>query len=445
MELESEPTTEGSTALMIIPDIDEPTTKLQPAQTILPPSNPIRLESSAFPHPPRHGAYTVPTTIENLEFLLGQEGVSVGFNVIKKRVEMQRPNRQPVSINEILSLASRHGLQHGLIQDFIEEIAARKPVNPAREWIESKPWDGTDRLQEVYDTIATTTDYPPLLKHLLLYRWLLSAVAAALSPGRFGTRGVLTLQGPQGIGKTKWIASLIPAGQMRNDLVKLDHHFDGGSKDSIVGAVSHWFVEWAELEGMFRKEISKLKSFITNDCDKIRLPYGRTAMEYDRRTVFAATVNDYNFLVDKTGNNRWLTIACEKIKWNHEIDMQQVYAQLAEDYTKGEQHWLTDEEEGLLNNHNEAHREISATGERVRDYVEAGGTGKYMTPTEILAAMGIKSPSMGQCKDCATVLRELVGPSKRVQGRDKWRVPEKVYRYDPSEAVDKPIDINDVY
>jgi putative DNA primase/helicase len=39
--------------------------------------------------------------------------------------------------------------------------------------------------------------------------------------------------------------------------------------------------------------------------DKLRLPYARTDSEFQRRTVFAASVNPEEFLQDETGNLRW--------------------------------------------------------------------------------------------------------------------------------------------
>jgi putative DNA primase/helicase len=45
-----------------------------------------------------------------------------------------------------------------------------------------------------------------------------------------------------------------------------------------------------------------------------------------------------------------------------------------------------------------------------------------MTPTEVLEEAGLDRPSNGQAKECAALLRELYGDSKRVNGRDRWRV-----------------------
>ena len=51
-----------------------------------------------------------------------------------------------------------------------------------------------------------------------MYRWLLSAVAAALMPTGFRTRGVLVLQGRQLLGKTSWFLALIPDSLLRDSV-----------------------------------------------------------------------------------------------------------------------------------------------------------------------------------------------------------------------------------
>lgn len=385
------------------------------------------LDFTKFPHRGERGKLRV--TLENIRYLLDHSNLSVGFDEIKKRVVALR-NGLPVSHLEIVSLAAQHGLQSQYLDAFIDQIAMERPLNPVKEWIESRPWDGIDRLDELFQTITLAEDYPVALGKSLLYRWLLSATAAATLEGRrFSSRGVLTLQGPQGIGKTTWIGRLVSDQKLAEDVVKRDHHMDGASRDSIKLAISHWIVEIGELDGAFRKDIARLKGVITNDCDKFRLPYGKTEVEYDRRTVFAATVNDAAFLVDPTGNSRFWTLAVDNLDFNHTVDMQQVYAQLSLDLKRDETWWLTQAEDQALAAYNLKHRAVSAIAERIKDYVNvqaSGGTiGTYMTPTELLIAMGITNPGNTQAKEAGAVLRELFGDPKKVNGRYQWKLVKR--------------------
>ncbi|KZC81561.1 hypothetical protein AYR46_07415 [Sphingobium yanoikuyae] len=240
---------------------------------------------------------------------------------------------------------------------------------------------------------------------------------------------MLTLQGPQGINKTSWVRSLVDDLELREAVIKLDHHLDGGNKDSILGAVTNWIVEIGELDSSFRKDIARLKGVLTSDADRVRRPYARMESEYPRRTVFVATVNDAKFLVDPTGNSRWWTIAARKLRKDHGIDMQQLYAQLAVELKDGGQWWLTKAEELQLEAWNSRHKVVTAVAEMVMAWIDMDRLGhksnQQLTATEMLKVVGLDKPTNSQCRECGSLLRELLGPPKRINGREKWRVPLK--------------------
>lgn len=401
-----------------------------------------KIDPQSFPHPPRHGSGHFPATIENVEHLLIGTGFTARFNVIKKRLEVRKADGSPASMNQIASAAMLNGIGTGWLYPFVDELGTRNPYNPIRDWMLSKPWDGADRLQAMYDTVLTTEDYPETLKETLLRRWLLGATVAALKEGPVSIHGVLTFQGDQGVGKTSWINKLLPP-HLRADYIKLDHHLDGANKDSIIGCITHAIVEIGELDSSFKKDIARLKGFLTNDCDKLRRPYAKEEAEYPRKTVFAATVNDERFLVDNTGNRRWWTIAVRGLNFLHDIDMQQLFAQLAIDFEAGEQHWLTYAEAKELEAYNLRHRTVSAIAERIHDYIDLEmiglDGGKPKTAIEVLNEIGIGNPSNVQCKECGGVLRELYGAPKRINGRDKWRVHVR----DASNPYKRPAQFDD--
>jgi putative DNA primase/helicase len=252
-----------------------------------------RLDPMSFPNIPREGSSSPPATIPNIKYLLTSYDIHVKSNVITKRLQITMPGQSGMldsgdssAVTQIISLATFNAIATGQIWSYIEAIADNTPYNPVAEWIESKPWDGGDRLPAIYDTLTTTEEFPEWLKCTLVRKWLLSAVAAGLMPSGFSTRGVLTFQGGQGIGKTNWLKSLVPDAALRHKVVKVDHHLDPNNKDSILGAIVHWLVEIGELDSSFRKDVARLKGFITSDSDKVRRPYGRTESEYPRKTVF---------------------------------------------------------------------------------------------------------------------------------------------------------------
>jgi putative DNA primase/helicase len=400
--------------------------------------NVAKLDLKSFPNQSPSGGSTIPTTIPNVEHLLNSYGITARYNVITKKIEINIPewegtvdNADNTVMSHIISLVSSYGMPFGNVPEFVSAIADRNPVNPVTDWIMSKPWDGVDRLTAFYDTLITKDDFPAALKRILIYRWLISAVAAVLMSSGFHCRGVLTLQGEQSMGKTSWVKSLITDAVLREKVIKIDHHLDAGDKDTKLTAVEHWVVEVGELDSSFKKDVARLKGFLTSGTDKIRRPYARTNSEYPRRTVFIATVNDANFLVDPTGNTRWWAIPVVDVNYDHGIDMQQVFAQIHDAYVDGEQWWLTKDEEKCLESfNNRNHRSVSAIRERVLVNIDLSlEETKAMTPTELLLEIGVNNPTNAQAKECAGVLRELLGDSKRINGYNKWDVPVKTHSF----------------
>lgn len=403
------------------------------------PVAPVRIKRKVsnreFPDAPEYrDNTTLPCTIENLEIILAKEGFKVRYNRVKKKVEIEAPGHVPtadncdsVGLTLIISMAARYNLATGNIPAFVEVIADKHAYNPVADWIRSKPWDGVDRLPALYATVHAAPDYPESLKVILLRKWLLSAVAAAIKDEGFRTRGVLVLQGDQGINKTTWVRATVSNLALRDQLVKIDHHLDVSNKDSLIGAITHWIVEIGELESSFRKDVARLKGFLTSPTDKVRRVYARGVSEYPRRTVFVATVNDARFLVDTTGNSRWWTIPVVKLDADHKIDMQQLYAQLVQDVAAGDEWWLTPEEEAQLAEINAQHQTISAVDELIRAYVDPARLGcrdnPYVSASGLLRLLGIDNPNNGQSREAGATLRELCGKPSKINGTYKWRFP----------------------
>lgn len=398
-------------------------------------NSPEAIDPESFPHVhyASNGAPKVLPTLQNCAHLLKAYGVAVQYNVISKKLDIIVPgavgspdNALNVAMSKILSLAALNRMSTSSLPGYVNTLGDANLINPVAEWILSTAWDGIDRIPQIMATLQTAQDYPEQLKRGIIYRWLLSAVAGVLTPTGFTARGVLTLQGPQGIGKTSWIRALVTIAHLRDTTVLLGHHLDAGNKDSIITAISHWIVELGELDSSFRKDVARLKSFITGSSDKVRRPYAMADSEYQRRTVFCATVNDPNFLVDSTGNTRWWTLPVTEINFNHDIDMQQLYAQLAIDLENGAEWWLDPEEEKLLAEQNRQHKSVNVIEEKLMaefDLEIPADRRPYMSAIEVLRRIGYDKPSNPQCRECGSVLREHYGAPKKINGIMKWRVP----------------------
>lgn len=385
-----------------------------------------------FPDRPAPRSDRPPATIANVRHLLAHEGITVRYNMIKKRDEIAIPGWQgcPDTMEEatlqyIISLAAQHHMPVGTVPGFVEAVANSEAHNPMADWIRSVPWDEADRLPAMHATLVTADDFPVDLKETLLRKWLRSIAAAAIMP-QFRTRGVLTLQGAQNIGKSSWIKRLISDPALADEMVKLGHHLDASNKDSILSAISFAIVELGELDSSLKNDVARLKGFLTDDYDRVRRPYGKRESSFPRRTVFAASVNEQQFLKDTTGNTRFWTLPVVSIDHAHEIDMQQVFAQLACEVEAGEQWWLTKAENEALEEMNAAHQSVSPIMEKLAVLIDRERIGEpglpAMTATEVVEHLEMP-PTMANAREAGAALRSLLGPHKRITGINRWRVP----------------------
>ncbi|MDR1514071.1 MAG: hypothetical protein LBS45_00115 [Synergistaceae bacterium] len=387
----------------------------------------------------------VKATIRNLYALLGHYGITIRYNEIGKDTLFSFRDGNPYSMDnnenaclgKIMSLLETEDMPVRHLDQFLYEVADTNRVNPVKDWITSKPWDGADRILPICDTVSERQGFPVDLKELFIEKWLLSAVAAAChdSSVPFMTRGVLTLSGNQYIGKGRWFLSLAP-----RDWVKDGHLLDPSNKDLVREAISHWIVELGELETTFGKGIGKLKAFLTKESDQIRIPFARGLSRFPRRTVFGASVNKPDFLADATGNSRFWVIPVERIDYKHNIDTQQLFAQLHVMYKGGAQWWLTEEENKRLESQNEAHQERDEVYDTLAGRVDwsrfsedlKSGYVDWLTPTDVLLQIcKIDYPTSRQRKSCASLLRELTGLKEGKRGhRQAARYPIPTRRLD---------------
>jgi putative DNA primase/helicase len=385
-------------------------------------SHPEFLEPGRYPviidFPDLDGKGRPLATIENVRKLLDHCKIRVQYDVIRKDIEIHVPSSQFLidtarndKITHIVSLANRARLPSKNIPEYVSYIAGQNPVNPVADWIRSKAWDGVSRLQEFFNTVqALDEDDNELgsLKETLMRRWMLSAVAAAMRPNGVSAHGVLVFQGDQYLGKTAWFKSLVPA--ELKELVADGMLLDPKDKDSVYQIVTHWLVELGEVDATFRRsDIAQLKSFLTKDRDVLRRPYARAESAFARRTVFFASVNPDTYLSDPTGNRRFWTIACEKINYQHGLDMQQVWAEFFSLYEMGESWYLTAGEMEVLNRHNKGFEEVQPIDEMLAahlDWDEPRTIWQRKTLTQIALDIGIERPVQKDLKQISKYLRD---------------------------------------
>jgi len=374
-------------------------------------------------------------TIENFAEITRRLNVTIRYNVISKDEEVLIPNgrfsidnRANASLAWLISWCARYRMPTDKISDFVTYLADQNQYNPAATYILSRPWDGQSRLQALYDTIVSSG--PAALKEILIRRWLISAVAAAFEPEGVSAHGVLVLQGAQYVGKTKWFKSLVPAEtRLAQDGMMLRPE----DRDSVKQVCSFWLVELGELDATFRKaDIAQLKAFLTRDRDVLRRAYAKRESEYARRTVFFASVNPREFLHDATGNRRYWVIECDSINHDHNIDMQQLWAEVHALYEQGESWFLQPEEMAQLNQANEEFEVRDPIEDRISsrlDWSSDEQTWRWMTVTDLLIEIGVDRPLRSDINTAGQMVRKLNGnQGRKSNGVRQLKVPPQAWQ-----------------
>ena len=104
----------------------------------------------------------------------------------------------------------------------------------------------------------------------------------------------------------------------------------------------------AQLAARDGSDLESLKAFLTREWLRQRVPYGHYDLQKPVISSYIGTINnDAGFLVDRTGNRRFLVCTIDKIDWAYadNIDVNQVWAQAKHIYdTCGDAWKLNDDD-----------------------------------------------------------------------------------------------------
>jgi predicted P-loop ATPase len=251
--------------------------------------------------------------------------------------------------------------------------------DPFSEYISNlNPWDGHDYIGDLFATLNCGTENDIYLK-----KWLI-LLASSMAADSITNQYVLTLIGPQGVGKTRWLNKLMPIGLKQYMYQGI---LDLKDKDTKIALAENLIINIDELDALNKAETARLKELITSEGYKVRPPYGKIQEYRRRRASFCASVNNPQFLMDKTGSRRYLCLELKNtIDHMHNIDMDKVYSQALSMFHLGEELFFNNSETAEIQTKNESFKSYSMEDELLTEYVrkpEYGEYAKSMSATEI--------------------------------------------------------------
>lgn len=340
-------------------------------------------------------------SLRSFQCLMRKADIEIKHNMMTHRVEINCPHFKKV---EVLGLAEeqrffmvkevcrKYNFPTYLASEYIK--LSTQPYHPALDWIKSKDWDFTNRFDLLFDTLDCQNEDQELAKEFV-YLWSLQAVRAILKEEGQASEMVLVLKGKQASGKTRWFRSLAP-----HDFVKTGLQLNPNNKDSVLEANTSWINELGELDGMTRKtDHANLKAHFSKTDDYIRRPYAVAEERIPRKSVYGATVNSDSFLVDDTGNRRYLILEVGKINHQHKINMQQYWSEIYDQARRTNiPHWLSEEQLEQQQNLSEKFRMVDPLIQSIQMHEHELTENEYFVKEIITKICEIQNPNSHQCK-----------------------------------------------
>lgn len=175
--------------------------------------------------------------------------------------------------------------------------------NPLEDYLKNLPqWDGIPRMETVFiDWLGAENTK---LNREMTRKWFLGAIKRVIYPGCH-FEGMIILQCPEGGGgKTTLIKrlGLYDENNKTNFYTELLGNDIADEKLIAEKLKEAWIVAFDELEGLSKKEVSNIKSFLSRSEEKVRLAYARYVTVLKRHCVFIGSTNDNAFLKDYSGS-----------------------------------------------------------------------------------------------------------------------------------------------
>lgn len=295
-------------------------------------------------------------------------GKRLRLNIMTKQVEMDGiPLKADHLYLELLDAGIDASKE--FVMDSFFFLASKSEFHPVQDYLQMcKLRHGSDTLA-LLDKVATRylgTKEP--IYDVFLRKTLIAAVARAFRPGcKVDT--ALILQGSQGKRKSSFFSTL--AGEWFDDSLSNNTT----DKDEKLKLHSTWLMEWAELETIFsRKDVSAVKAFLSSAVDKFRAPFGKSTESYPRHSLIVGTTNSDDFLQDSTGTRRfWVVPIPNNQVINIELlaeERDQLWAAATAAFERGDQWWLTKEEEGLSEEVNRQFQRDDSWTEAIAGYLD---------------------------------------------------------------------------
>jgi predicted P-loop ATPase len=298
------------------------------------------------------------------------ERYKIRNNVVSNKIEYQTINEENNEFKELNEHNIFRELQKNFIPFSINKLKSLlgsefvKEYNPFVKYFEDLPLYNPASEP---DHILKLTNYIPVKDKQRLevqFKKMLVRCIACSIDNVVNKQAFVLVHDQQNSGKTTFLRWLNPP-ELKNYIAENINT----DKDSLIAMCTNFFINMDELATLNRSEINALKSIMSKDVFKGRLPYGAREVSLIRRANIVGSTNNIEFLNDETGSVRWLCFELiDKLNFDYkkDIDINKVWAQAYYLLKNGFKYELTPQEiaENELANAN--HRIITTEQELIQ-------------------------------------------------------------------------------
>lgn len=184
-----------------------------------------------------------------------------------------------------------------MMEDAAKQLCLQRCFDPIRDYLDGLKWDGVNRLDTWMVNYLGAKDTPLIRAFGRLS--LIAGVRRVRVPGSKFDQ-IIVLEGPEGKNKSTAIETM--AGKENFS----DQHIlgvDDKTQQELLKGV--WLYEIADLSGIRKADVDKVKAFASRREDRSRPAFGHFLLNQPRRCVIFATTNNEEYLQADENRRFW--------------------------------------------------------------------------------------------------------------------------------------------
>lgn len=281
------------------------------------------------------------------------------------------------------------GFEH-IVKTILKNDFTRTKFNPIRHYFDTlKPYDPQtepDYIEQLAGFVEVSESQKKAWKGHFK-KALVRSIACGLRKIKFNKQCIV-LRGKQNDGKSMFVRNLNPLGS-----AYFTDAFNPESKDDVKRLATCFIINIDEMADLSRRDINLIKSKMTFENVKMRLPYDAKDSDLPRIANFWATTNESEFLTDVTGNVRWVVFDVEHINHDNggangyaQVDINRVWAQAYHLLKSGFDFKLSESEMRESEDNNRSYQVTTSEQEYLLRYFEpaTGKDGEVLLKSEII-------------------------------------------------------------